>query len=121
MYIGEISKKTGLSIKAIRLYEELQLIPKPQRSGTYRVFRQEDVEILTLIKEAKELGVTLSELKSLVSHSDDMLDWVKVRRFMLEKQNALRLEIKALQSKIIKIDDCLALMNVTENTLDSAP
>lgn len=48
MFIGEVSRKTGLSIKAIRLYEELGLIQTPQRQGRYRIYKHSDVDILNL-------------------------------------------------------------------------
>ncbi|MBL4907754.1 MAG: MerR family transcriptional regulator [Sneathiella sp.] len=120
MYICEISKKTGLTIKAIRLYEELGLIPKPKRSGTYRIYQQSDIEILLLIKEAKELGVTLSQLKALIYDSDGLLIWTKVAAFMIKKRQELQEEIKTLHSKIRKIENCLQQMQCTEKALDSA-
>ena len=121
MYIGEISKKTGLSIKAIRLYEELDLIPKPKRSGTYRVYEPSDVEILNLIKEAKTLGVTLSQIRSFLFYNNGVLDWGNVKVFMHEKKEELRDEIQKLHEKIHKIDDCLQQMENTEKSLDSPP
>ncbi len=120
MYIGEISKKTGLSIKAIRLYEQLDIIPKPKRSGTYRVYGEPDVELLILIREAKELGVTLAQLKSLLFYSEGTLNWEKVEAFMIEKKQEIQNQIKALHGKIRKIDDCLQQMQCTEKALDSA-
>ncbi|MBL4740060.1 MAG: MerR family transcriptional regulator [Sneathiella sp.] len=114
MYIGEISKKTGLSIKAIRLYEELDLIPKPKRSGTYRVYEQPDIEILKLIKEAKVLGVTLSQIRSFLFYENGVLDWGKVKIFLFEKKKELREEIQKLHEKIHKIDDCLDQMGNIE-------
>jgi len=54
MYIGEISKKTDLSIKAIRFYEKTGLIRRPKRMSRYRVYQKTDVELLILIKEANE-------------------------------------------------------------------
>lgn len=120
MYIGEISRKTGLSIKAIRLYEELGLIPKPKRSGTYRVYEKSDIELLSLIKEAKALGITLMQLKSFLFYRDGALDWGRVGAFMIEKKKEMREEIKNLQNQISKIDDCLEQMEYTEKMLDSA-
>ncbi|MEH6403989.1 MAG: MerR family transcriptional regulator [Sneathiella sp.] len=121
MYIGEISKKTGLSIKAIRLYEELNLIPKPKRSGSYRVYEPSYIEIFNLIKEAKELGVTLSQIRSFLFYNEGVLDWGKVNDFMVEKKEELKGEIQKLHDKIHKIDDCLGQMENTEKSLDSTP
>lgn len=52
MYIGELSKRTGFSIRAIRLYEEKGLIQTVQRKGRYRIYNESDVDLLNLISEA---------------------------------------------------------------------
>lgn len=67
MYIGELSKKTGVSVKAIRYYEEVALISPPKRKGKYRVFGENDVKVIMMIKKAQELGFSLKELKGIVS------------------------------------------------------
>ncbi len=112
MYIGEVSKNTGLSIKAIRFYEEKKLIPKPKRDGRYRIYDQSDIDILLLIKEAKSLGITLAKLKSIVVYSDGQLDWVEVKEFLKLQRNLIVEQIKALNLKIEKIDDCINQINV---------
>lgn len=77
MYIGEASKKSGLSIKAIRFYEAIGLIKQPERKGRYRLYEETDIEILVLIKEAKELGITLSKLQGVIVYKDGKADWLK--------------------------------------------
>ncbi len=106
MYIGEISTKTGLSIQAIRFYEEKQLIPTPQRSGRYRVYTESDIELLVLIKEARNLGVSLSQLKGVIILKNDTVDWQKISVFMKDLRLHLVDQIAELKSKIEKIDDC---------------
>ena len=41
MYIGEFARLAGTTPKAIRLYEQLGLLPEPRRRGKYRVYRTE--------------------------------------------------------------------------------
>jgi MerR family copper efflux transcriptional regulator len=67
MYIGQLSKKSGLSIKAIRHYEEIGLIKTPERSGKYRIYEDSYLDVLAMIKLAKNLGFTLSELQNIAS------------------------------------------------------
>lgn len=66
MYIGELSKLAGVTIKAIRHYEKIGLIPPPRREGRYRVFVENDVKVITMIKKAQKLGFSLKELKEIV-------------------------------------------------------
>ncbi len=65
MYIGELSKKSGVSIKAIRHYEDIALIKTPARQGKYRVYDASFLEVLAMIKLAKSLGFTLNELQNI--------------------------------------------------------
>lgn len=106
MYIGEISKKTGLSIKAIRFYEERGLIQTPERKGRYRVYQQKDVELLVLIKEAKTLGVTLSQLEGVIVYNNGQVDWASIKKFLSEFREELVAKIKDINNKIANIDRC---------------
>lgn len=70
MQIGEISKKTEVSVKTIRYYEELGLLNKAKRSiSQYRIYSQKDVEKLLFIKKSKDLGLTLAEIKKIIKRS----------------------------------------------------
>lgn len=66
--IGQLVQQTGVSRKAIRLYEEKRLIlPSIKRSeGNYRVYNQEHVFCINSIKQLRSLSVSLEEMKDLV-------------------------------------------------------
>ncbi|UMZ72914.1 MerR family transcriptional regulator [Natranaerofaba carboxydovora] len=65
--ISEASEISKLPSKTIRYYEDIGLIPSPQRSKSgYRVFTKEDIRRLKLIKKAKYLGISLEEIKEIV-------------------------------------------------------
>jgi DNA-binding transcriptional MerR regulator len=71
--IGEVAKLTGTTPRTIRYYEEIGLLPAPsdRAPGAHRSYREEDVERLTELLRLKDLlGVTLEELKELVSAED---------------------------------------------------
>jgi MerR family copper efflux transcriptional regulator len=106
MYIGEASKKTGLSIKAIRFYEEIGLIRRPERVGRYRVYQETEIELLILIKEAKELGVTLSQLEGVIVYSHGKVDWAKIKIFLAELREQLVHQIDDIKKKIDSLDEC---------------
>ncbi|MGB3622178.1 MerR family transcriptional regulator [Ketobacter sp. MCCC 1A13808] len=115
MYIGEISKKTGLSIKAIRFYEERGLIRRPERLGRYRVYQETDIEALKLIKEAKEIGITLSQLKALIAHHDGQLDWANIKLFLAQIRVQLVNQITDIEKKIDHLDRCYAQIDCQPN------
>ncbi len=56
--IGTVAKEIGLSVKAIRFYEKIGLIPPPERtlSSGYRLYTEGDIRRLRLIQRAKLLG-----------------------------------------------------------------
>jgi DNA-binding transcriptional MerR regulator len=71
--IGEVAKLTGTTPRTIRYYEEIGLLPAPgdRVPGAHRSYREEDVERLTELLRLKDLlGVSLEELKELVSAED---------------------------------------------------
>ena len=57
MYIGKAAQLSGTTIKAIRHYEAIGLLPLPQREGQYRVYSEQSVELLMFIKCAQQLGL----------------------------------------------------------------
>ncbi|MEK1955047.1 MerR family DNA-binding transcriptional regulator, partial [Pseudomonas sp. YNh] len=42
MYIGKAAQLSGTTVKSIRHYEEIGLLPPPQREGKYRIYSQQD-------------------------------------------------------------------------------
>ncbi|EAQ64420.1 hypothetical transcriptional regulator [Marinomonas sp. MED121] len=108
MYIGEASKLTGLSIKAIRLYEEKGLIRVPARSGRYRIYSKADIEILKLIAESKRLGVTLASLKEVIVYTDHGVDWQRIKHFLLEVKAKLHAERASLDERLRLVNLCIS-------------
>ena len=113
MYIGEVAKITGLSIKAIRLYEERGLIIAPPRKGRYRVYSATHIELLNLIKEAKLLGSTLNQLKDVIVYKDGKVDWKLVGDFLENIKQELLKQARDIQIKINQVDACLKIINTS--------
>lgn len=63
MRIGELAHRTGATIKAIRYYERLGLLPEPEREPSgYRRYGEPHVTQLRFIGNAKLLGLSLEEI-----------------------------------------------------------
>ncbi|MCO1335526.1 MerR family transcriptional regulator [Microbulbifer sp. OS29] len=121
MFIGEVSKKTGLSVRAIRLYEEKGLIKPPKRQGRYRVYTQVDIEVLNLISEAKDLGVTLATLKNVIIYESGEVDWERIRRFLFEVRDQLKRDMQTIQIRIRRVERCIGAIDDCQVGLDSPP
>jgi MerR family copper efflux transcriptional regulator len=66
MTVGELARRTGLSVKAIRQYEALGLIYSPGRSeGNYRLFDQSALWCAQVIGTLRSLGLTIKEIDEL--------------------------------------------------------
>lgn len=70
MLINALSKKTGVSIHTIRFYENKGLIQgntnESVKTNKYKDYDESHVEKIAVIKEAQEVGFTLSEIKVLL-------------------------------------------------------
>jgi MerR family copper efflux transcriptional regulator len=65
--IGDVSKKSGIGIEALRFYEKSGLLDKPLRTESgYRVYDASVLERLAFIKQAQALGFSLDEVKRIV-------------------------------------------------------
>ncbi|WP_199278310.1 MerR family transcriptional regulator [Arthrobacter sp. CAN_A2] len=71
MHIGELAERTGLSLRTIRHYDEVGILPATARTdGGFRVYTEEDLERLMVIRRMKPLGFTLEEMKDLLAVLD---------------------------------------------------
>lgn len=67
LQIGELSEQTGVPSKTIRYYEEIGLLPEPQRAENgYRVYSQDDVDRLQFIRRARALDFALDEIAEIL-------------------------------------------------------
>ncbi|HGW3587970.1 TPA: Cu(I)-responsive transcriptional regulator [Serratia marcescens] len=72
MNISDVAKKTGLTSKTIRFYEEKALITAPIRNDNgYRHYSARHVEELTLLRQARQVGFNLDECRELVALFND--------------------------------------------------
>ena len=63
MKINDVEKITGLTPKAIRLYESKGLISIAREENGYRNYSNEDIEALKQIKLFRSVGVSIADIK----------------------------------------------------------
>ena len=100
MNIGEASKASGVSVKMIRHYEAIGLLPAALRTESgYRVYRTEDVHALRFIGNARDLGFPLAEIADLLGlWRDRDRASGEVKRLALAHLAAIDEKVKALQA-----------------------
>jgi MerR family copper efflux transcriptional regulator len=71
--IGEVADRVGLSLRTVRYYEEQGLVRPAQRTdGGFRLYREEEIVRLELIKKMKPLGFTVQEMRRLLDARDHL-------------------------------------------------
>lgn len=94
--IGDVSKRSGVGIEALRFYEKSGLLERPSRTFSgYRVYGEEVLERLSFIKRAQALGFSLDEIRQIINDArkgESPCEEVReiVRRRMAELDERLR-------------------------------
>jgi MerR family transcriptional regulator, copper efflux regulator len=67
LLIGEVAARSGLTRKALRLYEARGILPAPRREPSgYRRYPADVLGLLAFVGQAQRLGLTLSEIRHIV-------------------------------------------------------
>src|SRR5215831_11015802 len=89
--VGELSAKSGVGRKALRLYEARRILPAPRRTPAgYRVYPPETLVLLDFVARARRLGLTLAEIAQIVAiRRSGSPPCVHVRRLLEQKASDL--------------------------------
>lgn len=105
--IGELCEEFGVTGRALRFYEDEQLIA-PERRGTQRVYSERDRARLGWIMRGKRVGFSLTEIRELL----DLYDLGDNRRMQRVKTiDRCRERIEALKQQRNDIDSTIADLN----------
>ena len=106
MNIGQASKASGVSVKMVRHYEAVGLLPKATRSfGNYRLYGESDVHMLRFIKRARALGFSMDDIKELVGlWKNKSRSSAAVKKIAGKHLEALRLKIAELKSMAVTLE-----------------
>jgi DNA-binding transcriptional MerR regulator len=65
--IGDLSKRTGVKVPTIRYYEQMGLLLEAGRTtGNQRRYEKSDLERLTFIRHARDLGINIESIRELI-------------------------------------------------------
>src|SRR5687768_4172646 len=71
MRIGEVAGRAGVRVSLLRYYEDIGLLPAPERVSGQRRYDETVLRRLAVIDVAQRAGLTLDEIRELVHHGDD--------------------------------------------------
>lgn len=107
--IGELARRTGLSVSAIRFYEARGLVKASRGAGNQRRFARADIRRLSFALIAQQLGLTISEIEAELAllpqgQAPSAADW---RAIGARMQSVLAAKITLLQKTQALLDGCI--------------
>ena len=107
--IGYLAERTGLSVSAIRFYEEKGLVTPYRNNSGQRRFHRSDIRRLSFVLIAQQLGLTIKDiekaLKTLPDHrTPTKKDWEKISR---KFHKVLDDRIEALERTRRNLEGCI--------------
>ena len=107
--IGKVAARTGVSVSAIRFYEEIGLVSAGRNTGGQRVFEAADIRRISFIIISQKLGFTLKDIKAQLNllpnkRTPTLKDWEKISQsFSVDIDN----RIAALTRLREKLTGCI--------------
>jgi DNA-binding transcriptional MerR regulator len=113
--IGQFAKKTGMTIRALRFYDEKGILkPAALTDGGQRLYNDENIVEAQKIATYKYLDFSIEEMKALLKEEVPLLDSLKEQKSMLEEKK------KHIESIINTLDTAISIyekVQVSEPTL----
>jgi MerR family copper efflux transcriptional regulator len=98
--ISSAAKASGVSAKMIRYYEQLGIVPRAQRTlSNYRSYSQSDVHTLQFVRQARDLGFSLTQIQALVAL------WQDRRRPSRKVKELAQAHIEELDARIHELEN----------------
>lgn len=102
--IKEMSQITGLSIPTLRFYDKEGLFPNLERkSSNYRIFTDNELEVVKIIECFKKTGLSLNEIKHYMELVKKGPETFTERLKMMQRQLNLLLQERDELEKSIKL------------------
>lgn len=99
MLLNEIAKEVGMTKRAIKYYEEKELLSIKKDDNGYRNYTQEDVETLKKISIYRKLGISIDNIKKLLETDDKKL-LLSIYNQKLQEKQLQESELEALKEFI---------------------
>lgn len=119
MLVNEIAEKVGMTKRAIKYYEEKQLIAIKKDENGYRNYTEEDIKTLQKISVYRKLGIGINDIHYILRTNDKSI-LLKVYKEKMEEKELRDSEIKALKAFIENDDVSKADEILDYQTIESA-
>lgn len=99
--IGDVARMTGLRTSAIRYYEDIGVLPRPERAHGHRRYTRHILQQLAVIQLARQSGFTMAELQTLMAGFEEQAP-VGVRWRSLAEQKLAEIEAQMARIQTMK-------------------
>ena len=107
--IGEMARRTGLTVSAIRFYEDKGLVEPIRTSGNQRRFLRSDIRRVSFILIAQQLGLSLGQIDEAMrelphGRTPTAKDWRKISAAIRDR---IESQISQLERMRDRLDGCI--------------
>ena len=130
--VGQLAKTTGVTVRALHHYDKLGvLVPSERTDAGHRLYAEEDVRRLYRILALRQIGLSLSEISSLLRDDDpglittvrrhlerverDLEDRERLRRCLVHILEALE---RSLEPSVDDFIDAMEVLSMIETTVE---
>ncbi len=109
--IGHAAKRTGLSAKMIRHYEQAGLLHKANRTEAgYRLYNSQQLQQLNFIRQARALGFSIAQVSSLL----DL--WRDPKRSSKEVKQLAEQHLDEIKQKVAELQQMQQVLQQLANS-----
>jgi len=107
--IGDMARRTGLAVSAIRYYEDMGLVHPGRNAGGQRRYARSDIRRLSFVMIAQEFGFTLPQIRAELDRlprgrAPTKSDWARISTAFRRELDA---KIAGLETLRDKLDGCI--------------
>ena len=107
--IGDVARRTGLSVSAIRFYESRGLVKPDRKPSGQREFARADIRRLSFILVAQQMGLTIEEIRDVLSElpenrTPNKADWTRISQHFRKRLDDHIAMVERLRNKL---DGCI--------------
>lgn len=106
MKVGELARRTGISVRTLHFYDEIGLVrPATRTDGGHRVYGQREIERLQQVSSLRGLGLPLDEIRAILDDGGPAL--LEVIELHAER---LRAQVEATRRVVDRLDGIASIL-----------
>ncbi|MEA1902024.1 MAG: MerR family DNA-binding protein [Actinomycetota bacterium] len=102
--IGDVARRTGVAVSAVRYYDEIGMITAVGRVGGKRRFDLAAVGRVNFVRRAQEVGFSLQEIRSILD--EDRVGWQNLVDHKLAELTERRNRLDTMIEMLAEIREC---------------